>query len=91
MFFKYLHDNQYVPGGNISLVEITPCEDEARSFAELPKNEFDPSDRKLLATAVVSNADVVNATDSDWAEQEDLTKQLNVAVIQLCPDCSKRG
>ena len=87
MFFKYLHDNQYCPNNNISLVYINPIDDEMRSFEELPPNNFDPSDRKILATAVVANATVVNATDSDWHEQHELMQELNVAVQQLCPDC----
>ena len=91
MFFKYLHDNQYNPDNNIELVEIRPIDNESRSFEQLPPNNFDPSDRKLLATAVVANASVVNATDSDWQEQQELMQQLNVTVHQLCPDCCSRN
>ncbi|WP_233080794.1 hypothetical protein [Rheinheimera soli] len=85
MFFKYLHDNQYAQK-NIELVTITPIDDENLGFAELPVNNFDPSDRKFLATAVAARAQVVNATDSDWAEQQELMNQLNITVQQLCPD-----
>jgi predicted nucleic acid-binding protein len=90
MFFKYLHDNQYVPISNITLVNIHPIDDESRSFEELPSNNFDPSDRKLLAAAVASNAEVINATDSDWLEQQALMQQLHVTIRQLCPDCCNR-
>lgn len=86
MFFKYLHDYQYAQK-NIQLVTITPIDDGNRGFTELPINNFDPSDRKFLATAVVAGAQVVNATDSDWAEQQELVNQLNITVQQLCPDC----
>ncbi len=89
MFFKYLHDNQYAQK-NIEVVTITQIADENRGFEELPENRFDPSDRKFLATAVSGGADVVNATDSDWAEQRELMNQLNVTVQQLCPDCCER-
>jgi predicted nucleic acid-binding protein len=89
MFFKYLHDNQYAQK-NIELIRITQTDDENRGFDELPANDFDPSDRKFLATAVVAGAQVVNATDSDWAEQQELMNQLNIAVQQLCPDCCQR-
>lgn len=90
MFFKYLYDHQYASNGSISLVEIHPIEDEARSFEELPSNNLDPSDRKFLATAIVSNARIVNATDSDWHEQQALMQELNITIYQLCPDsCSK--
>ena len=88
MFFKYLHDNQYGQK-NIELVTITPIDDENLGFAELPENNFDPSDRKFLATAVAARAKVVNATDSDWVEQQELMNQLNITVEQLCPDCCK--
>ena len=91
MFFKYLHDNQYDPGSRIIRVDITPCDDLARSFAELPPNTFDISDRKLLATAVVSYATVVNATDSDWEENRDLLKTLRVPIHQLCPAHSTKS
>lgn len=89
MFFKYLHDNQYAQR-NIELVTITPSADANTGFDELPANDFDPSDRKFLATAVVAGAQVVNATDSDWAEQQGLMNQLNITVHQLCPDCCER-
>ncbi|MAF76057.1 MAG: hypothetical protein CMF17_09430 [Idiomarinaceae bacterium] len=89
MFFKYLHDNQYAEK-NIELVTINQVADDQRGFAELPKNNFDPSDRKFLATAVSAGAHVVNATDSDWAEQQELMNQLNITVQQLCPDCCER-
>lgn len=91
MFFKYLHDNQYNPTSKITRVTITPITDASRTFEELPVNQFDPSDRKFLATAVVANADVINATDSDWQEQQVLMQQLNVTIRQLCPDCCIRN
>ena len=52
---------------------------------ELPRNEFDPSDRKFLAVAVVANAVVLNATDCDWSEQKQLMEDLGVTVRELCP------
>lgn len=91
MFFKYLHDNQYNPDSKISLVNIHPIDDESRSFQELPPNNFDPSDRKFLAVATVSNASVINAMDSDWDEQQELMQQLDVTVQQLCPECCIRN
>lgn len=90
MFFKYLHDNQHA-GSNISLHKITPVLDESRGFDELPVNQFDPSDRKILATAVVAGASVVNATDSDWEESRELLDELNVIVCQLCPEHCAKG
>jgi len=89
MFFKYLYDNQYA-NNKITHHTITQIEEENQGFQELPPNNFDPSDRKLLAVAVVAGACIVNATDSDWAENLDLLNQLNISVHQLCPEhCSK--
>ncbi|HEY9101136.1 hypothetical protein [Chitinimonas sp.] len=85
LFFKFLHDHMY-GGKRVELVQITPIQDEDRGFEELPANEMDPSDRKLLAIAVTADADVVNALDTDWFEQNELLAQLNVAVKQLCPE-----
>ena len=85
MFFKYLYDNQYA-NNKISHHTITVIEEEEnQGFQELPINNFDPSDRKLLAVAVVAKASIVNATDSDWAESADLLNQLGINVYQLCP------
>lgn len=85
IFFKFLHDHMY--GSNrVELVQVTPSADEDRGFDELPMNDLDPSDRKLLAIAVVAGADVVNALDTDWCEQAELLAQLGVPVQQLCPE-----
>ena len=54
-------------------------------FDELPENGLDRSDRKFLATARVAHATILNATDSDWSEQEELTSNLGVGVRQICP------
>lgn len=83
VFLKHVHDRQYV-GGRVRRVPITPTGDD-RGFKELPPNTFDRSDRKFLATAVSGGADVLNATDSDWAEHTALTEALGVVVRQLCP------
>lgn len=83
-FFKHVFDHMY-GGKRIWRVSITLSEDERRGFAELPRNDLDPSDRKFLAAAVVGRAIILNATDSDWGEQEALTERLGVPVEQLCP------
>lgn len=83
-FFKHVHDHMY-GGKRVRQVAIIPCNDPNRSFEELPENEFDPSDRKFLAVAVAGKAEILNATDSDWSEQEPLTRDLEVRVRQLCP------
>ena len=83
-FFKYIFDNQY-HGSRVRRIRVTPSDDDRRGFEELPENDFDRSDRKFLAVAVVAKAVVLNATDSDWVEHEELMKSLEVEVDQLCP------
>ncbi|MFZ2169415.1 MAG: hypothetical protein WAW61_07250 [Methylococcaceae bacterium] len=85
MFFKYLHNNQYA-SSKIHLVEIHPNNEPDRGFEELPINQLDPSDRKFLSIAVVAKAIIINATDSDWAEQNELLDLMSVMVKQLCPE-----
>ncbi len=84
MFFKHLVDNQYLVH-RVRRVPVTPCDDDRKGFEELPWNAFDPSDRKFLAVAVVADAAVLNATDSDWEEQAALIAELGVEIDQLCP------
>ena len=84
MFFKHVFNNQS-QSKYVRRVAVTPTGDPARGFEELPKNTFDPSDRKFLAVAVVAQAVVLNATDSDWGEQRALTGKLGVEVRELCP------
>lgn len=85
IFFKFLHDHMYV-NNRVELVQVTRSKDEDRGFDELPANDLDPSDRKILAIAVVADAEVVNALDTDWHEQAELLAQLGVTVQQLCPE-----
>ena len=95
-FFKYVYDRQY-HGAKVRRFAITPSKDDRRGFEELPENTFDPSDHKFLAVAVVAKAVVVNATDSDWGQEGDLMRELDVEVEELCPhlpwfdDASTRG
>lgn len=89
-FFKHVFDHMY-GGSQVRLVSITPCNDIGRGFEELPINGLDPSDRKFLATALVADADILNATDSDWNEQGDLTSRLGVTIRQLCPQHASRN
>ena len=83
-FFKHVFDHMF-GDRRVRLVSITSSRDGRRGFEELPENDFDPSDRKFLAAAVVGRAIILNATDSDWSEREELMGSLGVAVRQLCP------
>ena len=84
VFFKHVFDHQY-QGRRVRIIRVTPTEDDRRGFEELPENAFDRSDRKFLAVAVAAGAVVLNATDSDWGEQQALMDELRVKVDELCP------
>ena len=83
-FLKHVFNHQYQTD-RVRRVAVTPTEDDGRGFEELPANTFDRADRKFLAVAVVANAVVLNATDSDWSEHGALMDTLGVVVTQLCP------
>ena len=89
-FFIHVINNQYVET-RVKRAAVTPIDDERRSFEELPENNFDLSDRKFLAVAVSAEAVVLNATDSDWGEQQELMDALGVEVEQLCPRHASRS
>ena len=84
IFFKHVFNCQYRED-RVQRIPITPSVDDRRGFEELPENTLDRSDRKFLAVAVVANAVVLNATDSDWGEHDALIETLGVEVDQLCP------
>ena len=88
-FFKHVFNYQY-RGDRVRRTPITPSADDRRGFEELPENRLDRSDRKFLAVAVVANAVVLNATDSDWVEHKALTETLGVQVEQLCPQYASK-
>ena len=90
VFFKHVFDNGYNPA-RVRRVRITPTDDDRRGFEELPVNRLDRADRKFLATAVVGNAPLLNATDSDWEEQKELTTAVGVEVRQLCPQHASKA
>ena len=90
-FFKYVFDHQY-QDLRVRRILVTPSDDDRRGFEELPENSFDRSDRVFLAVALVGEAIVLNATDSDWHEHAALMDELDVEVEQLCPQhARKRG
>ena len=88
-FFKHVWNEQW-RGERVRRVSITEADGE-RGFEELPPNGLDSADRKFLATAVVGGARILNAVDSDWAEQRELTDGLGVEVVQLCPEHATRA
>jgi len=89
-FFRHLFNSQH-QGGRVRRVRLTPSDDDRKGFEELPVNNFDRSDRKFLAVAVVAKAVVLNATDSDWVEHGELMRAVRVEANQLCPQHAGRG
>jgi hypothetical protein len=70
----------------VKIVSITPIADEAKGFNELPPNTLDKSDRKFLAAAVIADAEIFNAMDTDWHQHVAFIASLGVNVQQLCPE-----
>ncbi|MDE0054131.1 MAG: hypothetical protein OXP28_03130 [Gammaproteobacteria bacterium] len=83
-FFKHVFNYQY-HGGRVRRIDVTRSDDDRKGFEELPDNQFDRSDRKFLAVALVAKAVVLNSTDGDWSENATLMKELGVSVEELCP------
>lgn len=90
MFFKHVFNCQH-QSAHVRRVAVTPSEDDRRGFEELPDNTFDRSDRKFLAVAVAAGTVVLNATDSDWREHEELMDELGVEVTQICVQYSGKN
>ena len=89
-FFKHVFNNRF-KSSRVRRVHITPTDDDRCGFEELPVNSLDRADRKFLATAVVGNAPILNAADSDWDEQKELTTKVGVEVRQLCPQHASKA
>jgi hypothetical protein len=89
-FLRHLFDHRY-DTTKCELVEITRIPDDTRSFEEFPDDQalagFDPDDRKFVAAACASRRDpvILNATDSDWGQFEEILAQHDVVIDQLCP------
>lgn len=89
-FLKHVFNNRFNPA-RVRRVRITRNDDDRRGFEELPANHLDRADRKFLATAVVGKAPILNAIDSDWDEQKELTTEVGVEVRQLCPQHASKA
>jgi hypothetical protein len=92
-FFVWARDNQW--SENFQRIPITPHQ--VRGFEEFPDTpelaNFDPSDRKFVATALgcTPPATIHNAVDSDWSHHAQPLAAAGVQVKELCPDCLKPG
>lgn len=64
------------------------------SYSDFPSSgslkNFDMSDRKFAALAVVSKAPVANAVDTDWLLHKNDLSKAGVKVEFLCSEASKR-
>ncbi len=90
VFYKHLC-KKMGDSKSVCLTPVDPRDAEGRDFADpvLPPNNL-KKDAKFLAVAVKASAAIVNAADSDWAEQRELTDRLRVDVRQLCPQHATR-
>ena len=80
VFFKHVCRYQYVE----DRVRCVSIDEES-----LPANTLG-KDQKFLAAAVSASANVLNAVDSDWKQNEEVTRSLGVGVWQLCPDFAEK-
>lgn len=87
--YKYIWHNRWREDRvrQVPITLITRCD--RQDFKELPENALHEDDRKFLATAVVAQATILNATDSDWSQKRELIDSLGVTVQELCPHILK--
>ena len=71
---------------NVEWVDLP--KDAGGDYIDLPTEivvaGFDPSDRKFAALSVKEGAPVVNATDSDWANDKELLEGNGIQIRFLC-------
>ena len=78
------------------LVPITPVDNLENDFREFPKdpalNDFDPSDRKFIAVALVhpQNPPILQAVDSKWWGFRNALERTGVRVAFICEDDIQR-
>ena len=94
-FVKWASDHRFV-ASCCRLVRITPLPDGGRrQFEEFPDHEalrdFDVDDHKFVAVALVANAPVANAVDSDWWRHRIVLTEAGVTVEFLCPQHAPTG
>lgn len=76
---------------NISeIYKLDRISNDSEDYSAFPKDgdlaDFDRSDRKFAALAVVSGAPVWNAVDPDWWEYREALQRNGIQVEFLCPD-----
>ncbi len=90
-FMKWVWQNQAVPE-RCEQVTITPTIEGTSCFAEFPDDprfeSFDRDDRKFVAAALACEQcpPVLNATDSDWWNFQDVLREYGIRIEFLCPE-----
>jgi hypothetical protein len=92
-FLKHVLTNRSNPL-RCELVHIThrgPSEHDFEEFPEVPElATFDPSDRKFVAVALVSQFDptIVHASDRGWTRHREALMAHGVRTRNLCPEAA---
>lgn len=93
-FLRHIVENQYNPR-KVRRQALRRNED--GSFADFPVDaslaRFDPADRIFvaLACAVSDRCSILNAVDSDYSIHIKDLSSFGVEVVELCPDCLRKG
>jgi len=88
MFYRYVFDNQGI-AAKVQKITITP--DANGGFVEFPNDPdlagFDSDDKMFVAVAIASSQSptILNAVDSDWAENHEALQRHSILVEELCP------
>lgn len=89
VFYKWVLNN-YANSQHCERYSITPQPDDPNSFTEFPADPaligFDPSDRKFVALAIVSQAPVWNAVDSDYWNHREALEANGIIIKWICPE-----
>jgi len=82
--YEWLNTLQRTQPNKLIKVQIEFDDD---GYASIPF-DFDPDDRKYIAVALAHDPTppIVDATDTDWAEKQEILIQAGITVIELCPD-----
>ena len=89
VFYKWALNN-YANSQRCEWYALTPQPDEPGSFAEFPSDpaltKFDLPDRKFIALAVVAQAPVWNAVDSDYWNCREALMANGIIIEWICSD-----
>lgn len=70
------------------VLRLSSPRDAGGELAHFPLNpalaNFDPSDRKFAALAIIGNCPILNSTDSDWLQFKDALAASAIVVMFVC-------